>query len=273
MPLLTKIFIYPIKSLGGIVLSESKLTRQGLQYDRRWMLVDLDGMFLTQRSTAKMALLQPRIEAEHLIVEDRSLPGSSIAIPLSLAPDHATSISTQVWDDVCDAIPVSAEADLWFSEALQIPCRLVYMPESTHRQVDLNYAQSADITSFSDGFPYLIASESSLQDLNSRLQTPVGIERFRPNLVVSGTLPWDEDNWKAFSLGNARFYSTKPCGRCQVITIDPQTAIVGKEPLQTLATFRRQGNKVLFGLNACWDFQHTGGALVKLGDELSLQVY
>lgn len=273
MPLLTKIFIYPIKSLGGIALSESELTRQGLKYDRRWMLVDLDGMFLTQRSNSKMALLQPRIEGEHLIVEDRSMPGSSISIHLNLAKDHAPTIWTKVWDDECNAIPVGIEVDRWFSEALQMPCRLVYMPESTHRKVDPNYALPADITSFSDGFPYLIATESSLQDLNSRLQTPVGIERFRPNLFVSDTLPWDEDNWKTFALRNAHFYSTKPCGRCQVITIDPQTAAVGKEPLQTLATFRRQGNKVLFGLNACWDFQRPGGNLVKLGDELLLQAY
>lgn len=273
MPLLTKIFIYPIKSLGGIALSESELTRQGLKYDRRWMLVDPAGMFLTQRSNSKMALLQPRIQSEHLIVEDRSVPGSFTSFPLNLDKDHAPTIWTKVWDDECETMPVSAEADQWFSEALQTPCRLVYMPESTHRQVDLNYAQPTDITSFSDGFPYLIASESSLQDLNSRLGTPVGMERFRPNLVVSGALPWDEDNWKTFALGSAQFYSTKPCGRCQVITIDPQTATIGKEPLQTLATFRRQGNKVLFGLNACWDFQHASVAIVKLGDELSLQVY
>lgn len=273
MPLLTKIFIYPIKSLGGIALSESVLTRQGLKYDRRWMLVDSDGIFLTQRSNPKMALLQPRIESEQLIVEDRSVPSSFISLPLNLDKNHTPTISTKVWDDECDAVPVSTEADQWFSEALKTHCRLVYMPESTHRQVDLNYAQPADITSFSDGFPYLITSESSLQDLNSRLGTPVRIERFRPNLVVSGSLPWDEDNWLKFAIGNAHFYSTKPCGRCQVITIDPLTATIGKEPLQTLATFRRQGNKVLFGLNACWNFHQAEGTIVKLGDELSLQIY
>jgi uncharacterized protein YcbX len=268
MSLLTKIFIYPIKSLGGIALSQALLTRRGLEHDRRWMLVDVNGLFLTQREFPKMALLQPHIEQDKLFVTDLTTPGSVVAVPLQVSHSEVSPIMTQVFDDTCWALPVSKEADRWFSNALGTNCQLVFMPETTERQVDLKYAQPKDITSFSDGFPFLIASEASLQDLNTRLDIPVSIERFRPNLVVSGTLPWEEDNWTSLAIGGAHFYSTKPCGRCQVITIDPKTAEIGKEPLKTLATFRRKEQKVLFGLNACWDYLQSSEECVRVGDTL-----
>jgi uncharacterized protein len=268
MPRLQQLWIYPIKSLAGISLAEAKLTRRGLAHDRRWMLIDADGQFLTQRESPEMALLDQSFDAENLLVQHRQKPELGL-LKLSLQPKPGDLIEVVVWNDACPAHFVDSAADEWFSRALGFSCRLVYMPESSQRIVDQKYAQENDITSFSDGFPYLLANLNSLADLNERLEQPVGIERFRPNLVVDGLEAWSEDKLKKFELGGAHFHSTKPCARCQVITIDPQTAKVGKEPLKTLATFHAWNNKVFFGLNVCWDFEKTEKTVIlRLGDEM-----
>jgi hypothetical protein len=270
MPTLQQLWIYPIKSLSGISLTEAKLTRRGLAHDRRWMLIDASGQFLTQRESPEMALLNQSLEAENLLVQHRQKPELGL-LKLSLQPKPGDLIEVVVWNDACLAHFVDSAADEWFSRALGFPCRLLYMPESSQRTVDQKYAQENDITSFSDGFPYLLANLNSLADLNERLEQPVGIERFRPNLIVDGMEPWSEDKIKSFKLGEAHFHSTKPCARCQVITIDPQTAKVGKEPLKTLATFHAWNNKVFFGLNACWDFEKDGSTpILRVGDELTV---
>jgi uncharacterized protein len=272
MPTLQQLWIYPIKSLAGISLTEAKLTRRGLAHDRRWMLIDAAGQFLTQRELPGMALLDQSLEAENLVVKHRQKTELG-ALKLSLQPKPGEWIEVVVWDDTCTAHFVDAAADEWFSQALGFKCRLVYMPESSQRVVDQRYAQTNDITSFSDGFPYLLANLNSLADLNQRLAQAVGIERFRPNLVIDGLEAWSEDGLKSFKLGEAHFHSTKPCARCQVITIDPQTASSGKEPLKTLATFHTWNNKVFFGLNACWDFEKDKKTLIlRVGDALKLDV-
>jgi uncharacterized protein len=270
MPTLQQLWIYPIKSLAGISLSEARLSRRGLEHDRRWMLIDANGTFLTQRELPAMALLEQKLDTTHLLVQHRHKPELGV-LKLALSPQVGESLQVVVWNDTCNAHFVDAAADEWFSQALGFKCQLVYMPESSLRVVDQKYAQENDITSFSDGFPYLLANLNSLADLNQRLEHAVGIERFRPNLVVDGLEPWSEDELKSFKLGEAHFHSTKPCARCQVITIDPQTAQAGKEPLKTLASFHAWNNKVFFGLNACWDFEKDEHALVlRLGDELEV---
>ena len=169
-----------------------------------------------------------------------------------------------IWDDCCEAQHVSGEADKWFSEKLDFSCRLVYMPESTKRKVDSSYAIDNDITSFADDYHILLIGEASLQDLNSRLEKPLPMNRFRPNFVMEGGMPYEEDTMEQFSINDINFYGVKLCSRCIVTTTDQETGIAGKEPLKTLATYRGFNNKVLFGQNVLCG----GEGMIKIGDEI-----
>jgi len=269
---LSGIFIYPIKGLGGIGLQKSTVERRGLRWDRRWLLVDEKGKFLTQRSHPKMALLQPSFEEEYLVIKPKDGSLESLSIPTQL-PDNLEHISVTVWKDTCEAVLIGKKYNQWFSTFLNIDCRLVFMPDSTHRAVDPIYAKEGEIVSFADGYPILIAGERSLADLNKRLEVPVPMNRFRPNLVFSGGEPFEEDTWGYFKIGDeASFRGTKPCARCQVPTIDQDTGEMGKEPMKTMNTFRRKGKKVLFGLNVCWDLEHSKEVFteVKIGDQIEI---
>ncbi len=249
---LTDLFIYPIKSLGGIRLTEAVVEPRGLRHDRRWLLIDPQTRrFQTQRTDAALALLEVTISAENLTVRHRERPEfGPFAVPLT-APETAP-IDVVIWDDTVAALPVSAAADAWFSAALGRPLQLVYMPESTHRPADLVRAPTATV-SFADAYPFLIIGQAALDELNRRLvangEVPVPMDRFRPNLVFSGGEPHLEDTWADFRIGTVGLRGVKPCARCVVTTIDQQTAVAGKEPLRTLSRYRREGSKVNFGQN------------------------
>lgn len=244
---LSEIFIYPIKSLGGISLSTAQVEERGLQYDRRWMLIDDNGMFMTQRKFADMALLQVALSADGLVVTHKAKGLPPLVVPYETTSTRSTLVT--VWEDICFAFMVSNEANAWFSEALGVSCRLVYMPDNSIRLVDPNYAKHNEKVNFSDGFPYLVIGQESLNDLNNRLENPVPMNRFRPNFVFTGGQPYSEDNWKTVKIGDVLFYGTKLCGRCNVTTIDQDTAQSGQEPLKTLSTYRRKGNKTIFGIH------------------------
>lgn len=261
---LSAIYIYPVKSLGGIPLREATAEIRGLAHDRRWMLTDENGVFLTQRELPEMALLQPSIENGHLVIRHRNKPMEPLTI--SLAPaSYGEALTVSVWDDTCVAVHVSDVADAWFQEALNAPCCLVYMPDNSIRAIDPDYAQPGDFVSFADGYPFLIIGESSMAYLNEKLEIPLSIRQFRPNFVFSGNAPHEEDEWKNFSIGSVRFRGTKPCGRCQIPTIDQETSIQGKEPSATLAKYRRFGHKINFGMNVCLD---GAPGVVRVGEEL-----
>lgn len=245
---LSEIWIYPIKSLGGIRLSHALAEEKGLQYDRRWMIVDQDNQFITQRIHRKMALIDVALLDEGLKIFLRNEPDNAVMVPYQ--PKTALPVTVQVWDDTVEAVTVCDEADGWLSKQLGLDLRLVCMPESTQRKADPRYALHDESVSFADGFPYLIISQASLDELNTRLPEPIGMQRFRPNLVISGTEPFAEDTWKHIIIGNLRFDVVKPCARCVLTTINPETAEKGHEPLKTLATYRRNGNKILFGQDA-----------------------
>ncbi|MGA0559829.1 MOSC domain-containing protein [Larkinella sp. VNQ87] len=264
-PILKEIRIYPIKSLGGISLSEAVVERKGFRYDRRWMLVRPDGVFLTQRENTVMALVEVELTDRHLRVYHRHRPDDVLEIPLDQTTDEA--LTAYVWDNqAVESRVVSAEADAWFSRLLGFPCRLVYMPETSLRPVDPNYAQPDDVVSFADGFPYLVISTGSLDELNRRIGEPLEMIRFRPNLVVEGVGPHDEDTWYRFQIGGLSFLGVKPCARCVLTTIDPETSQKGKEPLKTLATYRRLDSKIYFGQNV---LAETGG-LLRVGEPVIL---
>lgn len=244
--LLKDIFIYPVKSLAGIRVAVSEVVATGLRYDRQWMLVDEHGAFLSQRRMPKMALIRTQLTSDSLIL---SAEGQSpLHIPIALQGD--VMINVRVWADFCLARHVSAEADTWLSDFLCSKCQLVFLPDTEKRSVDLNYALPQDQTAFSDGFPFLIVSEDSLAMLNQTMPQPVEMARFRPNLVISGCDAFAEDSWRHIRIGSIDFRLPKPCSRCVIPAIDPQTGQVDKEPLATLNRIRKWQNKIYFGQNA-----------------------
>ena len=242
----SQLYVYPIKSLGGIALNKARVTHRGFEYDRRWMLVDDSNLFISQREVPQMALMAIEISTDGLQVTYASKK-SSFIVPFE--PQTKEFINVTIWDDTCIGQLVSKEANEWFSEMLKINCRLVYMPDETQRITDQKYAPANSITSFSDAYPFLIIGQASLDDLNNRLDHAIPMNRFRPNIVFTGGEPFVEDLMHTMSINDILFYGVKLCARCPIPTIDQATAIRGKEPLKTLARYRLKNNKVLFGQN------------------------
>ncbi len=160
---------------------------------------------------------------------------------------------------------ITQQIDSWFSEIIGIKCHLVKMPETTKRVVDESYAKNK-IVSFADGYPFLIIGQASLDDLNSRMEIPLPMNRFRTNFVFTGGNPFEEDNWKKFKIGNLKFEAVKPCARCVITTTNQETAERLHEPLLTLSKFRKIDNKVMFGMNVVCE--STGE--IKVGDKIEL---
>ena len=262
---LAEIWIYPIKSLGGIRLNHAKVLEKGLAYDRRWMLVDENGVFMTQRNHPTMALFRLTIENRELrIVYGPQSTDHSI----SLNPtDFENGERVTIWDDTVTACEVSKVSSAWFSTILGTKCRLVYFPEENSRAVDPIYKVNDEHVSLADGYPFLIIGQESLNFLNSKLAQPIPMNRFRPNFVYTGGEPNEEDTWRNFTIGSNRFVGVKPCGRRAIPTINQETAEKSDEPTRTLATYRRKENKILFGQNLlATDHQE-----VKEGDLITIQ--
>ncbi len=256
------LYIYPVKSLGGFSVTTAEVTTKGFKHDRRWMLVDTAGKFFTQRELPSMALLQTAITEEGLFIYHKKDPDKNITIPFLSVPAGIKQV--KVWDDICDTWSYDATINEWFSEQLETTCELVYMPDTTKRMVDMQYAKNRETTSFSDGYPFLIIGQSSLDELNSKLAVTLAIDRFRPNIVFTAGKPHIEDTWKQFSINGIDFFGVKTCGRCVVTTIDQQTTIASKEPLRTLASYRTIDNKIKFGMNLL----HKGEGTVSVGQEI-----
>jgi len=265
---LSEINIYPIKSLGGISLRSSIVENRGLQFDRRWLLVDEKNKFLTQRDFPQMAAIGVEIRKSGLTV---SSGNKTLEIPVR--PDTDETASVKIWSSRCRAQIYSKKMNDWFSGVLQTDCRLVLMPEETRRKVNYFYAvHKEDTVSFADGYPFLLAGENSLADLNSRFDAPVPMNRFRPNFVVSGSDSFAEDGWKQIRIGATIFHVVKPCGRCVITTIEQSNGEKhGVEPLRTLASYRIPKRsikkKILFGQNL---IAETVGEVISVGDKIEV---
>jgi len=262
-----RIFIYPVKSLSGIELKEVHLDARGFRFDRRYMLVDDKGDFISQRENHRLALFRTAIEQDGFRISF-AMDDSKDSLLLPFESEIGRSMKVRIWEDFCEAVDVGDQASAYFSERLSQKCTLVYMPDSTNRFVDRHYAQGDETASFADAFPILLIGSASLNDLNARLpeKEQVGWNRFRPNLVVKTEVPFEEDNWNVFKLGNAMLQCVKPCARCVITTINQETGIAGKEPLKTLAGYRTQNHKVMFGQNV---LIKTYGETLRIGDEMS----
>jgi uncharacterized protein YcbX len=275
---ISQLWIYPIKSLKGISLENVQLERRGFQYDRRWMLVDSDNHFITQRQYPKMALIEVELSDFGLSVRAPDMP--CLIIPY---PDNGIELYDEMqvscWNDSLTAKHINTAIDNWFSEALGVDCQLVYMPDETLRPVDPKFSRKNDIASFSDGFPNLIISEASLEDLNQRIKNnpdvkldkPLSMKRFRPNIVINGCEAYAEDTMKHFQINQIDFYAVKPCSRCVITTIDPQTGKKsGTEPIKTLYNYRKKANKAYFGQNLIHKLSYINDNRLKIGDSLVL---
>ena len=248
---LSGLFIYPVKGLKGIALDEARCTDRGLENDRRFMVVDPAGTFLSQRSHPKMATVWTEIAGDMLSLAAPDM--DEVRVPL--APVGGEAMRVQVWSSTCDAIAVSREADAWLSDYLGLACRLAYMPGDSERYSNARYAGGGKRVGFADGYAYLATTEASLADLNARLAArghpPLPMNRFRPNLVVAGGGAFAEDRWKELRVGSAVLAAAKPCGRCEVTTTDQASGERrGPEPLATLSTFRDSREfGLMFGMN------------------------
>jgi uncharacterized protein len=264
---LSNIMIYPIKSMGGFSVHSAAVTDRGLAFDRRWMLVDMDGQFITQREHAQLALVQVAIENNQLVLTDQFSGLGSITIPFAAFGEK--ELDATIWNATCTAQLAAKYVNEWFTELLQKPCQLVFMPETTRRPVDTTsgYKPAGKLTSFADAYPFLLLGEAAVADLNTRLKQKVNISRFRPNLVFSGGTAYMEDEMKEFYINGVHFIGLENCARCSMITINQQTAEKTKEPMTVLATYRKVGNNVIFGRNVV----HTGTGIVNVGDELIIQ--
>lgn len=245
----SQLFVYPIKSMGGVELTEARVTDRGFEHDRRWMLVDDNNRFLSQREFAQMALLKVSLHLDGLLVTHAVL-GSHAIIPY--LPETNETGSFTIWDDTVSGQYVSTDADKWFSQILNTKCRLVYMPDDSERIVDpeAKYVSEKKLTSFSDAYPFLMIGQSSLDDLNDRLEIKLPIDRFRPNIVFTGAEAYAEDTMASFTIGNIQFNGSKLCARCNVPTIDQDTAIAAKEPTRTLLSTAVV--KTMFTLGKTW---------------------
>jgi hypothetical protein len=257
----SEIWSYPIKACRGIMHEEATIDKRGIVNDRRWLITDLSGKFMTQRDFPQMALISVSIETNALVLNAPQMPELRFSYKVSYG-----KLDVTIFDDTCEAELMKPQAGEWLSKYLQTDCQLVYMPDASHRQVDLKYAQVGQITAFTDAFPLLLISEASLLDLNRRMDFFLPMTRFRPNLVVSGALPFAEDTWKLIRVGGIVFEVAKPCARCTVTTVDQASGERGKEPLKTLATFRQLNNKIYFGQNLL----HLNLGKISLGQKVEI---
>jgi hypothetical protein len=244
---LASITIYPVKSCAGLVQQRARVEPRGLAHDRRWMVVDPGGRFLTGRQLPRLTLLRAHTDGQTLWLDAPGLPGLRIETPRP----GGERLRVGVWKDAVDAACAGAQADAWLGEMLGQPVRLVHMDEAALRPIDAAYAVPGDQVSFADGFPLLLIGQASLDALNERLSLPVPMIRFRPNLVVRGAAAHAEDGWRRIRVDGVPFDVVKPCTRCVFTTVDPETGTfdAAREPLRTLGTYRRTAQGITFGQN------------------------
>ncbi|CAM9464433.1 unnamed protein product [Chrysoparadoxa australica] len=274
--------VYPIKSCAGHKVSEWSFTAKGLEHDRAWMVMGPEGRFRTQRQLAKMKLVKPSLPAG---------PGEPITLTASGMPDLTVPVvhegprkTVKVWKATCEAIDQGDEAGKWLSKFLEEDgLRLVRMPDDFDRATNSAYGKG--VTRFADGFPILLASEESLEETAQRIEAKTGarpanftFDRFRPNIVVAGGQPFEEDWWTKVLIGGAGMRLVKPCDRCKVPTIDPVTLQAGKEPTETMLEFRTPGalgldkdkfgaSDVFFGQNI---IPEVTSGIIKKGDTVTI---
>jgi len=247
VPFVDSLHVHPIKSCRGHAVDEAALDRFGLTGDRRFLIVDERGQFLTQRTLPKLALIEPLVQTDTLALNAPGRPSLRIA---ATPPPESPSLQVVVWRDTVAAVDLGPEVAAWLGDYLESPARLVAMPPEFSRPIRKPAAYPGDEAAFADAFPLLVLSEASLADLNDRLDEPLPMDRFRPNLVVRECPAFAEDSWRRIRIGDVVLRAAGPCARCVVTTTEQRTLERGKEPLRTLAQYRRSADgEVNFGQN------------------------
>jgi uncharacterized protein YcbX/ferredoxin len=256
---LTEIYIYPIKSTKGVSLPSSAVDEQGLLFDRKYMLIDNNGTFITGRSHPQLTQIKTEIVESTLSINAANMPTLTI-IPTDFSRER---IKVKVWSDMVEAIHCNRQYDQWFSAYLKISCRLVFFGETSERFVKNKKTQVA----FADGYPLLLINQASLDQLNTRMETPVSALHFRPNLVIKSDLPFIEDSWDRIKIGEVEFEVSKPCTRCPFTNVNPKTGVVnGNKTLDALAKFRFSNGKIDFGQNLV----PLNEGIIRTGDSLQV---
>ena len=259
---LSAIHLYPIKGIRGVSADRARVEKIGLQNDRRWVVVDEEGQFISQRSHPRLARVVGKFQARGLELSAPGRPRLHLDIP-----GEGPRVKITVWRDRMEAAAADPRADDWFSNYLGQPCRLTYMDDACQRPISSSQARPGESVSFADGYPCLMVSTASLADLNHRLTIPLPMDRFRPNLVIEGCDPFAEDHWQKISLGDVVFRFAGLCARCSVTTVDQESGErKSNEPLQTLARYRHSEKGVLFGVNLIPE----GTGIVSIGDKLTI---
>jgi uncharacterized protein YcbX len=266
-PVVSALRRYPVKSCRGEELREALVEPWGLAGDRRWMVTDPAGAFVTARAIPRLVLVVPEQAPDGITLR---APGvEPLCVPFPRVEPLADVV---VWRSRVKATYAGDAAAAWLTAVLGTELRLVHLDDPTRRPVDPDFGRAEDRVSFADGYPLLLTAEGSLAGLNEWIaegrdaaEGPVSMVRFRPNVVVAGSAPWAEDDWSVLRIGEARFRAVKPCGRCVVTTVDPATGVKGREPLATLARHRRIGSMIVFGTNLIPD---DPGAILRVGDEV-----
>ncbi len=263
-PTLAALYVYPVKSCAALTPASARVEPRGLAGDRRWLVVDAAGKFVTGRLYARMPLIRATPLAQGLRLEALGMPAIEIAEPSGDAPRR----NVEIWRSRVDAAQADDAAGEWLSRFLGADVQFVHMDDAAHRGVNPEFGRPGDEVSFADGYPQLLISSAALDALNERLREPVSMLRFRPNLVVDGTLPHAEDDWKRIRIGSVEFDLVKPCTRCIFTTVDPERGErnADGEPLKTLTTYRRSPLGVTFGQNLI----PRGSGTIRVGDAVEV---
>ncbi|MBT3250817.1 MAG: MOSC domain-containing protein [Candidatus Marinimicrobia bacterium] len=256
--------IHPLKSGKSISLKKVKLCEAGFQYDRQWMLVDKNGQFLTQRTHPHLANISFDPVSEEGIIHCSYLGTNQFNFLINSIT--TTKIQVSIWDESFQPCTYPDIVDEWFSEILQIPCKLVHIYQTQKRTIHKSSVGKSIRVNFPDGYPLLLISQASVDDLNSRLTQPVQADRFRANIVVNGTQPFSEDEWKTIRIKDIPLKVVKPCARCNIINVDQKTGNHSREPLRTLSLYRNFNNGIHFGVNMI----HLSEGLLSIGDEVEI---
>jgi hypothetical protein len=243
---LASIHIYPLKSGAPRPLDSARVEVRGLEHDRRWMVVDERGKFLTGRQHPRLTLIRATPDGNALHLRAPGMPDLRLAVP-----EHAPRDDVEVWGSHVYAPIADAAANAWIGAFLGIPARFAHMDDACRRAVDPDHSRPGDIVSFADGYPLLAISQAALDSLNEKLARPVAMLRFRPSIVVDGVAAHAEDHWQRVRIGGTEFDVVKPCIRCVFTTVDFERGEFDPsgEPLRTLLTYRRTPKGVSFGQN------------------------
>ncbi|GHA03958.1 molybdenum cofactor sulfurase [Arenicella chitinivorans] len=253
------LYLHPLKSAAALIVEALNFDSRGPQFDRHWMVVDQNGKFRSQRHHPKMSLIEPVLHAGRLSLKAPGMPRIDLGQP-------GSSQSVTVWDDTLIAGDCGATAANWMSEYLGVMSRVVVLTQDSLRRVDRQYSSGEETVGFADGYPCLIASQASLDDLNQYLKPPIDMRRFRPNIVISGSAPYAEDQWQKLKIGDMIFDLVKPCSRCIIPSIDPDSGEKQMAVNQVLMAHRRRGRNTFFGQNAI----HQGRGELRIGQTVEV---